>query len=111
MSDEARSAVASFLSVHKGQEKGISRLTTSAASKDHPFLDAAYQCLEDVWTEVTSDISNVCKLLAQGTTVCRQAHAGWFISWWGVSVRNQHHSDTVPDRDAGPQKAYSMKCS
>ncbi len=52
MSDEARSAVASFLSVHKGQEKGISRLTTSAASKDHPFLDAAYQCLEEVWTEV-----------------------------------------------------------
>ena len=52
MSDEARSAVASFLSVHKGQEKGISRLSTSAASKDHPFLDAAYHCLEDVWTEV-----------------------------------------------------------
>ncbi|KAA6424440.1 MAG: DNA primase small subunit-like [Trebouxia sp. A1-2] len=52
MSDEARSAVASFLSVHKGQEKGISRLSTSAASKDHPFLDAAYQCLEEVWTEV-----------------------------------------------------------
>ena len=53
MSDEARSAVASFLSVHKGQEKGVTRLTTSAASQDHPFIDAAYQCLEELWTEVS----------------------------------------------------------
>ena len=52
MSDEARSAVASFLSVHKGQEKGVTRLTTSAAAQDHPFIDAAYQCLEELWTEV-----------------------------------------------------------
>ncbi len=52
MSDAARSSVASFLSVHKGQEKGVSRLTTSAASHDHPFIDAAYQHLEDTWTEV-----------------------------------------------------------
>lgn len=52
MTDEARSAVASFLSVHKGQEKGIARLTTSAAAKDHPFIDTAYQYLEEIWTEV-----------------------------------------------------------
>ena len=52
MSDEARSAVASFLSVHKGQEKGVTRLTTSAGLQDHPFLDSAYQCLKEIWTEV-----------------------------------------------------------
>lgn len=52
MSDEARSAVASFLSVHKGQEKGVTRLTTSTGLQDHPFLDSAYQCLEELWTEV-----------------------------------------------------------
>lgn len=53
MSDEARSAVASFLSVHKGQEKGVTRLSTSTAAQDHPFIDAAYRCLEDIWTEVS----------------------------------------------------------
>ena len=53
MSDEARSAVASFLSVHKGQEKGVTRLSTSAASSDHPFVSAAYACLEEVWTQVS----------------------------------------------------------
>lgn len=52
MSDEARSAVASYLSVHKGQEKGVTRLTTSAGLQDHPFLDSAYQCVEELWTEV-----------------------------------------------------------
>lgn len=82
MSDKARSAVASFLSVHKGQEKGVSRLTTSAASKDHPFLDAAYQCLEEVWTEVRHQTTVMfAKVLAQGTSVCLKAQAGWFGSW------------------------------
>ncbi|KAL3154366.1 hypothetical protein ABBQ32_013844 [Trebouxia sp. C0010 RCD-2024] len=52
MSDEARSAVASFLSVHKGQEKGATRLTTSTGLQDHPFLDSAYQCLEELWIQV-----------------------------------------------------------
>ena len=74
MSDEARSAVASFLSVHKGQEKGATRLTTSAAMQDHPFVDAAYQCLEDIWTEVSylpSSYSS--KLHDQQQCACKHA--------------------------------------
>ena len=79
MSDEARSAVASFLSVHKGQEKGISRLTTSAASKDHPFLDAAYQCLEEVWTEVQHQTTVMSAKFLHKTQqyACRHMPAGF----------------------------------
>ena len=54
MSDPSRAVVASFLSVHKGQEKGVSRLTTATSQQDHPFIDAAYQYLQDIWTEVRS---------------------------------------------------------
>lgn len=52
MSDEARSSVAAFLSVHKGQEKGVSRLTSSSARQDHPYIDAAVELLEQAWVQV-----------------------------------------------------------
>lgn len=53
MPDASRAAVASFLSVHKGQEKGVTRLTTANGLHDHPFIDAAYQHLQETWTEVS----------------------------------------------------------
>lgn len=43
LSDEARSAIANYLSVYKGQEKGVPKLSTGLES--HPFISKAYDIL------------------------------------------------------------------
>lgn len=55
LSDEARASIAAFLSVHKGQEKGVSRLTSSSARQDHPYVDAAVELLEQAWVQVSPE--------------------------------------------------------
>jgi DNA primase small subunit len=43
LSDDARSAIANYLSVYKGQEKGLAKLSTGLES--HPFVSSAYEAL------------------------------------------------------------------
>lgn len=43
LSDEARSAIVNYLSVYKGQEKGVPKLSTGLES--HPFISKAYDIL------------------------------------------------------------------
>lgn len=47
LSDEARSAIAQYLSVYKGQEKGMVKLNTGIES--HPFIKSSYHILEDAF--------------------------------------------------------------
>ena len=43
LSDDARSAIANYLSVYKGQEKGLAKLSTGIES--HPFVARSYEVL------------------------------------------------------------------
>lgn len=43
LSDDARSAIANYLSVYKGQEKGMAKLSTGIES--HPFISKSYEVL------------------------------------------------------------------
>lgn len=43
LSDDARSAIANYLSVYKGQEKGLAKLSTGIES--HPFISKSYDVL------------------------------------------------------------------
>ena len=47
LSDEARSAIAHYLSVYKGQEKGVPKLNTGL--ENHPFVSKAYSMLLKVF--------------------------------------------------------------
>ncbi len=54
LSDEARSAIANYLSVYKGQEKGVPKLSTGLES--HPFISKSYDILLNTFE--TSLLSN-----------------------------------------------------
>lgn len=50
LSDDARSAIANYLSVYKGQEKGMAKLSTGIES--HPFISKAYKLLSKAFEEM-----------------------------------------------------------
>ncbi len=54
MTDEQRSAVASYLSIYRGSEGGAAKLALSQVSaSNHPSVDRALRLLSAAWTEVT----------------------------------------------------------
>ena len=48
LTDEQRGAIASFLSVYKGQENGVTKLSLS----HHPSLERAHGLLLSLWKKV-----------------------------------------------------------
>ena len=53
MTDEQRSAVASYLSIYRGAEGGAAKLALSQVSaSNHPSVDRALRLLSAAWTEV-----------------------------------------------------------
>ena len=53
MTDEQRSAVASYLSIYRGSEGGAAKLALSQVSaSNHPSVDRALRLLSAAWTEV-----------------------------------------------------------
>ena len=50
LSDEQRSAIASYFAVYKGQERGVAKLAT--ALDDHPAIARAYALLRDAFEQV-----------------------------------------------------------
>lgn len=53
MTDEQRSAVASYLSIYRGSEGGAAKLALSQVSAaNHPSVERALRLLDAAWTEV-----------------------------------------------------------
>ena len=53
MTDEQRSAVASYLSIYRGSEGGAAKLALSQVSAaNHPSIERALRLLDAAWTEV-----------------------------------------------------------
>ena len=50
LTDEQRSAIASYFAVYKGQEKGVAKLALSL--DDHPAVARAYALLSDAFEQV-----------------------------------------------------------
>ena len=44
--------MSAYLSVYKGQKKGTTKLSTSTGARDHPFVEQAYQLLQEAWEQV-----------------------------------------------------------
>lgn len=52
LTDEQRSAIATYFAVYKGQENGVVKLALTQTL--HPAVQRAYALLEDAWREVGS---------------------------------------------------------
>jgi hypothetical protein len=53
MTDEQRSAVASYLSIYRGSEGGAANLALSQVSaSNHPSVERALRLLTEAWIEV-----------------------------------------------------------
>lgn len=50
LSDEQRSAIASYFAVYKGQERGVAKL--ALALDDHPAIQRAYSLLLEAFEQV-----------------------------------------------------------
>lgn len=50
MSDRERSAVASYFTAYKGQEKGLAKLSNSNCK--HPAMERALSVCESIWEQV-----------------------------------------------------------
>jgi hypothetical protein len=57
LSDEQRSAIASYFAVYKGQERGVAKLAT--ALDDHPAIARAYALLRDAFEQVGGGVGVV----------------------------------------------------
>ena len=56
LTDEQRSAVASYFAVYKGLEEGLAKLALSAnPAHDTPVVQRAFQILESAWVDVRAD--------------------------------------------------------
>jgi hypothetical protein len=52
MNDEQRGAVASYLAVYRGQEKGVPRIMLHNKMLNHAFVEGVYDVLLQHWDQV-----------------------------------------------------------
>lgn len=79
LADEVRSATVSYLSVVKGAEGGVTKLSVPRFHL-HPALQRAYKAAEAAWRQVR-----------RATCSCTQhLQLSWWCDEWGVALFDSH---------------------
>ena len=64
MTDEQRGAVANYLAVYRGQEKGVPRVMLHNKMFNHAFIEGVYDVLLQHWEQVCcTHMCHVCTVL------------------------------------------------
>jgi hypothetical protein len=109
LTDEQRSAVASYFAVYKGQEKGVARL--ALAADDHPAVARAYELLREAFETVSAAGRRCC--LGQGGGRASGQRACCVLLRCTASVPHAADASCCGTRQPGttPSRVTAMLCN